>query len=369
MIKPEKLAAKVSKYEDFHRGWKVVDMVKQRDRYKVTVKCKCGKTDYNFSSDNFKNANPLCRCVTPIIEGHKWVDTPKGLYSISSKGIPYSYLAKRYLSPAKTTNGSWLASLGGEQFHMHKLVAHYFNGIPLEVEVGFLDGNKDNCTPENLIKVECVYHERVGNKYGRLTVKEVVLGEGKPRVLCDCDCGTTFVTIANDVTNGHTKSCGCLTREATTKRNTTHNMTHTGVYRSYQAMITRCTNKNSHAYQFYGAKGITVCDRWLESFENFYEDMGERPDELSLDRIDPYGNYSPNNCRWADRRMQGFNQRMRITNTSGRTGVYVDGNSYFAKLGTESLGSFKSFEDAVKAREAAELETFGYIKEVWPCVK
>jgi len=75
-------------------------------------------------------------------------------------------------------------------------------------------------------------------------------------------------------------------------------------------MIERITNTNHKSYLFYGGRGITVCDRWVNSFELFLEDMGERPDGMTLDRIDPNGNYEPNNCRWADDKTQRHNQRV-----------------------------------------------------------
>jgi hypothetical protein len=75
-------------------------------------------------------------------------------------------------------------------------------------------------------------------------------------------------------------------------------------------MIQRCTNPNVPDYHlYYGGQGIVVCDRWLHSYENFYEDMGDCADDLTLDRVDPYGNYEPGNCRWASAREQRWNQR------------------------------------------------------------
>lgn len=77
---------------------------------------------------------------------------------------------------------------------------------------------------------------------------------------------------------------------------------------TYRNMKTRCNNPNATGYENYGGRGITVCERWLESFENFYKDMGPRPENTSLDRIDVHGNYDPSNCRWADWETQANNR-------------------------------------------------------------
>lgn len=84
----------------------------------------------------------------------------------------------------------------------------------------------------------------------------------------------------------------------------------TPTYTSWSAMRTRCTNPNHDKYQYYGGSGVKVCDRW-GSFENFLEDMGERPEGTTLDRIDPFGHYEPGNCRWATPAVQGANKRRR----------------------------------------------------------
>jgi hypothetical protein len=131
------------------------------------------------------------------------------------------------------------------------------------------------------------------------------------------------VALATNLKTGKTKSCGCLHHEnavATGKKSARHAMHSTPIYNTYHAMLQRCYNQQSKMFKHYGGRGITVCERWRESFENFLTDMGDRPDGLSLDRIDTNGNYEPSNCRWATDFEQNNNTRFnRPIEYNGRT--------------------------------------------------
>lgn len=150
---------------------------------------------------------------------------------------------------------------------------------------------------------------RAGNKYGRLTAIKFHHKDKwrHPYWLFKCKCGNKKVIDVYKVTTKATKSCGCLHKELLSKNNATHRMTKTPTYISWIDMKTRCYNQKYRQRRNYKDKGITICDRWKNSFENFYQDMGKRPAGKTLDRINNDGNYELNNCRWATAKQQANN--------------------------------------------------------------
>lgn len=201
-----------------------------------------------------------------------------------------------------------------------------------------------------------------GQRFGRLLVLEKAKKNKTEKIKwkCRCDCGNERVVLAASLRGGKTKSCGCLLKEGSHK---THGKSHTPEYKIWAGMIQRCTNPKTDNYKHYGGRGITVCERWRNSFEAFYEDMGHRPSKLhSVERINNDGNYEPDNCKWATKRKQSQNQQKRKDNKSKVKGVSYkkENNKWCAQIQHDykriHLGYFNSIEDAIAARRQGEIK-------------
>ena len=202
--------------------------------------------------------------------------------------------------------------------------------------------------------------DRTGVRYGKLTAVARVGTNHLKKVLweCKCDCGNTTIVPSGALATGNTASCGCRVKEAITK----HGGTGKGSYNTWRAMMRRCYNPKAKDYSRYGAIGVRVCPEWHE-YLAFARAMGEPSGSETLDRVDPYGNYEPDNCRWASLPTQARNIRVPAGSKSGHIGVHQRGKKWMAEItaGGKKYYSkvYESLEDAVTARKELERVHWG----------
>lgn len=203
-----------------------------------------------------------------------------------------------------------------------------------------------------------------GEKYNQLIL---IKNTGKKKIscyvwLCLCDCGKYKEIVGYKVKNGDTKSCGCAKIKAG-KNRATHGMYKSREYHIWQKIKKRCYVKNEINYGRYGGRGIKVCKRWLNSFENFLKDMGPMPSDLhSIERIDNDGDYDPSNCMWQTAQKQARNRRVRFDNKFGITGISYDKkkHKYAAQIDGLILNYYTDFFEACCVRKSAENKIWKY---------
>jgi len=200
--------------------------------------------------------------------------------------------------------------------------------------------------------------DAVGHLYGRLTVLKSLGVRGRKQfVLTQCSCGNLFESAISNIRSGNTLSCGCLRKEVTSARVTTHGYRNTRLYRVYTAMVQRCTNPNNRSYPRYGGRGVTICSQWAVDIESFlaWAVSSGYSDELELDRENVNKGYSPENCRWATPTTQSRNRRTQ-KHSSIYTGVHFRSakNKWVSAITVNkkriTIGSFDTEEAAWKAR-------------------
>lgn len=201
------------------------------------------------------------------------------------------------------------------------------------------------------------YEDLTGQKFGKLTVKEYV-GTDRWRVAkwkCKCDCGKEVTVISCSLKTGNTKSCGCLVHK--------HGMSYSKLYRTWAKMKGRCYYKKAHNYKYYGGKGVTICKEWKEDF-NAFKDWAYAngyEEGLTIDRIDPNGNYEPSNCQWLSSSENIKKMHKKHKKDGLPAGVYkrnYGGEDRYLALShiskkTKYLGTFDTPEEAKRAREKA----------------
>lgn len=177
--------------------------------------------------------------------------------------------------------------------------------------------------------------------------------------LYECQyCGKEFEATTAHIKSGNTKSCGCQ------KGGITQGLSHNQFYKTWKSMLHRCNNPKRKDYKYYGGRGITVCEEWLDitNFIVWAESTHPNIEGYTLDRIDVDGNYEPNNCRWADASTQAINRRIQKNNISGFVGInwHNGNNKWVAKIKVNKivihLGYFNSVQEAVEARDIYIIE-------------
>jgi hypothetical protein len=229
------------------------------------------------------------------------------------------------------------------------------------------------------------YEDLKGHRFGRLVVLEEHperSSKGKIQWICQCDCGKKIARVATTLKEGLTRSCGCLRREATIARATTHGLTNSSEYVIWCNMKDRCYRENNPAFPDYGGRGLIVCDGWRDSFETFLQDMGKRPSKKrSIDRIDNDLGYVcgkcpqclengwPSNCHWATKLQQANNCRSNLVIEHG--GVSMTVAEWARSLGMNPMTIYARYARGIRGdklfapkKEAALLEYNGESKTV-----
>lgn len=215
----------------------------------------------------------------------------------------------------------------------------------------------------------------IGARFGRLTVTglpyryDTLGGHHYTKYPCKCDCGGNKDVRLTHLKFGKVFHCGCVRFTKDGVEHETHDFYDTPIHHSWFAMKQRCTNKNTEAYPEYGGRGITFDPNW-NTFMGFYRDMGGTYEEgYTVDRIDVNGNYCKENCRWADKHIQGYNKRFSSLNKSGKTGVLWDkkSNKWRVKFripGGQQINKWYVYLwDAVYERMLLEQQYHGIVKE------
>jgi hypothetical protein len=220
-----------------------------------------------------------------------------------------------------------------------------------------------------------------GQRFVRLVVLELTRSPGTaakpagyPAAACRCDCGNETTVRLDHLAKGETTSCGCLARETaaelcrTVKPHTKHGLGGHPLFHTWHDMMSRCYNPDNANFKHYGGRGITVCTEWHD-IANFItwiqQNLGPRPDGMSLDRIDNDGPYAPGNVRWRDQSGQCVNRRPNITASSRYKGVTRDTTrtKWVAQIKTRGrrryLGRYDNEEAAARAYDAAALNLWG----------
>lgn len=306
--------------------------------------CDCGKLVDVSGSSLRKGHTKSCGCFSFRVR--KYDPIPNQSYGY----LTFKTEAPRIITPHKTIKaGYWDCICGKEVIKSYQEVCN---------------GSITSC---GCMKGKSGIADITNQKFDRLTALRRTDKRQTGGYLweCICECGTERLATVGALNSGQARSCGCLRVDM----NTTHGMTGTPTYSSYRSMLERIGNSKFDEWY----SDVEIVPEWDMSkggsFENFLKDMGERPEGTSLNRVNGSKVYGPDTCEWATLSMQSFDQKKSKVNTSGRTGVHFSesGQKWVAQIKKNRVVTQvyrgDSFEEACKARTAAEIEYFGFSKE------
>ena len=212
------------------------------------------------------------------------------------------------ISPCYNLNSNFPSPSASRPLCVRTIVAGRAGG--LTQTAAMIKSFKDVTPVKDGEKRHALFKDISGVRFGRLVAEKPVAQKRYQYIwLCKCDCGKIVEVLGGRLNCGKTTSCGCLKMELDRTRTVTHGKSKSRTYHIWNGIKNRCYNPSVKAYPDYGGRGITMCDRWKDSFQNFLDDMGESPEGLSIDRINNDGCYEPSNCRWTTMLVQVRNSR------------------------------------------------------------